>query len=97
MQDGNGHGPVGEGGEETHPPVGLVAGTDGDLVAPLQAALLEGDVQLGDAAGYIPVGQRDTLVVGQGWLVPVFPETVLDDLVDGFEFHVTKVGFSFAI
>ena len=93
VQDGNGDGPVGEGGEETHAPVGLVPGTDGDLVAPVEAALLEGDVQLGDPAGDVPVGQRHTLVVGQGGTVPVGPEAFLEDLVDGFEFHYYRYRF----
>ena len=96
VQDGNGDGPVGEGGEETDAPVGLVAGADGDFVAPLEPALLESDVQFGDPARHVPVVERHALVVGEGGTVPVFPEAVLEDLVDGFEFHfqVVKVGFS---
>ena len=96
VQDGHGHGAVGEGGEETHAPVRLVAGADGDFVAPLEPALLESDVQFGDPARHVPVVERHALVVGEGGTVPVFPEAVLDDLVDGFEFHfqVVKVGFS---
>ena len=87
MQDGYGHGTVGEGSEEADTPVRLVAGADGDFVALLEPALLESDVQFGDPARHVPVVERHALVVGQGGTVPVLPEAVLEDLVDGFEFH----------
>ena len=82
MQDGHGHGAVGQGRKETDAPVGLVPGTDGHFVTFEKPALLEHDVQFGDAPGHLPVRQRDTLVIGQGAAVPVFLETVLENLVD---------------
>ena len=87
VQDGNGHGAVREGGEEADAPVRLVAGADGDFVTLLEAALLEGDVQLGDPARHVPVEEGHTLIVGQRGTVPVPAETLFDDFVDGFEFH----------
>ena len=95
VEDGDGDGAIGKGRQEAHAPVRLVARADRHFVALLQAALLEGDVQLGHPARHVPVVERHALVVGQGGTVPVLPEAVLDDLVDGFEFHflVVKVGF----
>ena len=88
VQDGHGHGAVGQGGQEAHAPVGLVAGTDGHLVSPEQPALLESDVQFLDAAGHVPVFKGDALVVGQGRTVPVLAEALLEEKVDGRKFHV---------
>ena len=87
VQDGHRDGAVGEGREEADAPVGLVAGADGDLVAPFQAALLEGDVQFFDPPGDVAVFEGDARVVGQGGAVPVGAETLLEEAVDGGVFH----------
>ena len=81
VQDGDGHGAIGDGGQETHAPVGLVAGADGHFVSFLQTALLKGNVQFGNAAGHIPVGQGHSLEVGQSRAVPVLDETLLQQFV----------------
>ena len=87
VQDGDGNGAVGDGGEEAHAPVGLVAGADGHLVSFVQAALLKSDVQFGNTAGNISVGERGALEVGNGGAVPVLYQTFLQNLVDRSEFH----------
>ena len=95
MKDGNGHGAVGYGCQETHAPVGLVAGADGHFVSFLQAALLKSYVKLGNSAGDVTVGQGHALVVGDARAVPVADYAFLKDFVYRFEFHIwTGVGFS---
>ena len=92
VQDGNGYGAVGDGGQEAHAPVSLVAGANSHLIPFLKAALLEGDVQLGNPPGHIPVGQRHALIIGEGRPVPVLDEAFLKDFVNGFEFHMIRFG-----
>ena len=81
VQDRDRHRAVGDSGEETDPPVRLVTGTDRDLVPFLQPALLESDMQLCDTPRHIPVGKGDSLVVGQGELLPMVLETFFQDFV----------------
>ena len=94
VQDGDGHSAIGNGGHKAHTPVGLVAGADGYLVSFLETAHLKGNVQLGDTEGYLTVGQRHTLIVGQGRAVPVLDQAFLKRLVNGLEFHGILIGFS---
>ena len=54
---------IGQSSQETHSPVGLIAGTDCDLVTLLETALLEGNVKLGNPARHIPVEQGGTLII----------------------------------
>ena len=82
VQDGHRHRAIGHGSQETHAPVGLVAGAEGHLVAFLQAAFLEIDMQMLDTPGDILVAQRHALVVGQGLAFPIFLETLLKQFVD---------------
>ena len=94
VQDGNGHGAVSDGGQETHAPVGLVAGADGHLVSFLEAALLKGDVQLGNPQGNLTVCQGHALVVGNSRAVPIFHQAFLKNLVYRLKFHYSLIGFS---
>ena len=55
VQDGNGHGAVGNGSQEAYAPVGLVTGADGHFFSLFEPALLEGDVQFGNAARHVAV------------------------------------------
>ena len=53
-----------------------------DFVTPLQAALLEVDVQFGNAPCHIPIREGHALVIGERSAVPVHLETLLEQLVD---------------
>ena len=81
VQDGHGYGAVGGGGQEADTPVGLVARAEGHLVALLQAAFLESDMQELDALSHIFIFERGALVVGEGVAVPVLTDTLLDEFV----------------
>ena len=81
VQEGYGDGAVGQGGQETDAPVGLVAGAEGHLVALLQAAFLESDVQQLDALRHIGVFERDALVVGEGFALPILFDALLEQFV----------------
>ena len=81
VQDGHRDRSVGGGCEEADAPVGLVAGTEGHLVAFLQTALLEGDVQKPDSLGDILVLEGDSLVIGQGVILPMLLDALLDEFV----------------
>ena len=94
VQDGYCHGAIGNGRQETHAPVGLVAGADGHLVPLLETALLKGNVDLGHPARYIPVGQGHPLIVGECRAVPVGRQAILENFVYRFEFHGIWIGFS---
>ena len=81
MQDGNGNGSVGEGGQEGYRPVGTVAAAERNLVAPFHTAVLKQDMQFLYLACHIVVLQGGTLVVGQGILVPMADDALLDDFI----------------
>ena len=88
MQDRDGHGTIGDGGQETDAPVGLVTGADSHLVSFLETALFKGDVQFGDSAGHVTIGQCHALVVGKGRTVPVADHAFLKRFINRLEFHV---------
>ena len=90
VQDGDGDRAVGKRRKETHAPVGLIARADGDLVPPAQSTLLECNVQFGNSPGDIAEGERHPLVIGQGRAVPILLETLLEEFVDRFEFHLFR-------
>ena len=94
VQDGYGYGTIGDGCQEADAPVGLVAGADSHLVSLLEAALFKSDVQLGNTAGNVTVGQRHALVVGKGRTVPVTDHALLEHFINRFEFHISEVRFS---
>ena len=88
VEQRDGNGPIGHGGQETDRPVGLVAGNDDDLVAGNDPVVLVGQVHLRDAAGKVAVQERLALVVGQGRTPPVIAETLFKEFVDGLGFQI---------
>ena len=82
VEDWYRHRAVGHCGQEADRPVDLVASADGHLVAFVQKAFLECDVQFLDAPRHIPVAEADSLVVGKGLSVPIVSEALLQKLVD---------------
>ena len=93
MQQGYGHGAVGHGGQEAHAPVSLVAGTEGDLVSLLESAFIERDVQELDALRDVGIFERDALVVGEGFALPVLLDALLEQFVYRVEFHIILMPF----
>ena len=87
VQNGDRDGPVGHRRQESHAPVGLVAGTNRHLVAFLQTALLKTEVQQLDAPRQFTVLERGALVIGQGVALPVLLEARFKEFVDGLEIH----------
>ena len=77
MQERYRHSTIGQGSEECHSPVCLVAATDCDLVALAKAAFLESKMHLRDASCHIAVCERNALVVGESRTVPVVTEALL--------------------
>ena len=55
MQDGHGHRPIGECGQESARPCRAVSSAERNFVASLHARTFKHDVQLGDLAGYVVV------------------------------------------
>ena len=81
MQDGNGYSSIGERRQEGHCPMGTVAAAECNLVATFHAAVLKQNMQLLYLARYIVILQGGTLVVGQGILVPMADDALLDDFI----------------
>ena len=78
VQDGHGHRPVGQRGQEGDAPMRTVAPAQGNLVPLADAAFLEKNVQLFYFAGHIFILQGGSLVVGQCVQVPILLDAVLD-------------------
>ena len=78
----HGDGSIGESGEECHCPVCAVASAEGDLVASLNASVLEEDVEFLYLSRHVVVLQGDALIVGEGVAVPVVEDAFLDDSVE---------------
>ena len=79
---------VGQRGEETYAPVGLIAGAEGHFVAFFQSAALEGNVQILDSLGNILVFECRSLIVGQGIAFPILANALFQHFVYRFEFHI---------
>ena len=84
VQQGNDHRAVGDDGEETDAPVGLVARTNGYLVPRDDAALSKKGMKPSNSFGQVLVIERHTLVIGQGGKFPVGLETIGIYLVKTF-------------
>ena len=82
MEDRHRNGSVGHGRQIAHRPVDLVPRADGNLVALVEEAFLEGDLELLYPPCDVSVAEAGTLVVGEGLLVPVLPEALLYELID---------------
>ena len=92
--DRNGHGSIGERGQESACPHWAVATAKGDLVAFLQAYALKHDVELLYLARHVVVLQCGTLIVGKGVFIPVVDDGVLNQLIQtSCICHCTKFGF----
>ncbi len=74
------HGLVGVDGEVGHTPGGAVAGPQGDLLALLDAQLLEDQVELLDLRGHLAVGEGLAADGVEGGLVPILLRRLLQAL-----------------
>ncbi len=79
-QDRNDHGLIGVDGQVGHAPAGTVLRADSDLVAFLEAELLEDEMELLDLRGHLGVVERLAADVVEGRLVPEFPGCILQSL-----------------
>ena len=95
VQDGHGHGAVGERGQEGACPVGAVASAEGYLVALFYAAVLEENVQFLYLACHVVILQGGSLEVGQRVKVPVVYDAFLDDGIKAWYFHSLIVSVLF--
>ena len=78
MQDGHADRTVGESGKEGHAPAGAVPAADGNLVATLNTAVLEEDVQLLYFSGNVFVLQGCSLEICQCIKIPMVDDAFLD-------------------
>ncbi len=89
MQDGHSHGTIGEGGEESHRPVGTVASAKSDLVALCHTRVLEHDVEFLYLSCHIVILQGRSLVVCQCIHVPMVDDALLNQCVKARYFHTS--------
>ena len=78
MLYGHCYGAIAECGQEGDGPAGAVAPAEGYLVALTDAAFVEEDMELLDFPRYVVILQRGSFVVGQGVVVPMFDDALLD-------------------
>ena len=91
VQDGHGHGTVGDGGEKGACPRRTVAAAEGYLVALGHAAALEEDVELLYLAGHVVILQGGSFVVGECIEVPMVFDALLDERVETGNFHTVRL------
>ena len=82
MQDRNGHGTIGEGGQKGYTPVRTVTAAHGYLVASLYPYVFIHNMYFGYLARHIIVLKGGTLIIGQGVVVPVFYNAVFYEFVE---------------
>ena len=82
MEQRNRNGSVSHCRKEGHSPVGLVPGTDCNLIASLKTTSFEHDVHLLYPSGNVSVMQSHALIVRNRRTVPVFLEGLLKNLVN---------------
>ena len=77
MEDGHGHGTIGEGSKEGNAPTCAIAAADGHFVPFFHTRSLEDDVNFFNNTGHVFIAESLSPVIGQGVQIPVVLNALL--------------------